>query len=83
MYHSALRGRVDNCCDGGGSFSSPDDLPWGHQSHREQEFRGPLGVAGLFALLVCHLTATDSGLPPRGRLGNLLTNGGSCLSENV
>lgn len=46
-------------------------------------FPGATGRAGLLALLVCHPAATGGGLPLPRRLGDLLTNGGSCWSENV
>lgn len=73
--------------DGGGGgcnllsldgFALPSQRPY-----REQGSRGHWPCWSPFTLLVCHPAATGGGLPLPRRLGDLLTNGGSCWSENV
>lgn len=84
MYRSVLRGKVENWW-----------WWWWLQFFVSGRFAlqsaalpgagilGATGRAGLLALLVCHPTAMGSGLPLPRRLSDLLTNGGSCWSENV
>lgn len=76
-YHSRLHVNVEISCGASGNFSSLD------KRCKEREYQGPLGVAGLCTSGLSADYTSDRWPPPCRRLGDLLTNSGSCCSENV